>query len=59
MMKACKQCHLLSEETQCPNCGMPTSKNWSGMLAIMNPEKSELAHTMNIERPGTYALKVR
>lgn len=59
MSKACKQCHLLTEEVTCPNCGGQTSKNWSGVLQIMDPEKSELAKTMNISKAGTYALKVR
>jgi len=58
-MKACKQCHLLSDEVQCPNCGGNTSKNWSGLLTIIEPTDSELAKAMNIQKPGTYALKVR
>ncbi|HUR60785.1 MAG TPA: transcription elongation factor subunit Spt4 [Candidatus Thermoplasmatota archaeon] len=59
MSKACKQCHMISEELQCANCGGATSKNWSGLLQIMDPATSELAKTMNIEKPGIYALKVR
>jgi len=59
MSKACKNCHLLTEELTCPNCGGQTSKNWSGLLTIMDPAASELAKTMNISKPGTYALKVR
>lgn len=59
MSKACKQCHLLTEEVTCPNCGGQTSKNWSGLLQIMDPATSELAKTMNISKAGTYALKVR
>ena len=59
MSKACKQCHFLTEEVQCPNCGGQTSKNWSGMLTVIDPAQSELAKTMNISKAGTYALKVR
>ena len=59
MNKACKACHLLSDENACPNCGQATSKNWSGLLTIIDPANSELAKTMNISKPGTYALKVR
>lgn len=58
MNKACKACHLLCDEAACPNCGQGTSKNWSGMLTILDAE-SELAKTMNIAKPGVYALKVR
>jgi DNA-directed RNA polymerase subunit E" len=59
MSKACKNCQLLTEEVQCPNCGGQTSKNWSGILTILDPAQSELAKTMNISKAGTYALKVR
>jgi DNA-directed RNA polymerase subunit E" len=59
MSKACKACHFMSEELACPNCGQPTSKNWSGLLTIIETKDSELAKAMNIEKPGTYALKVR
>lgn len=59
MSKACKNCHLLTEEVLCPNCGGQTSKNWSGLLTIIDPAQSELAKTMNISKAGTYALKVR
>ncbi len=57
--KACKACHLISDDLSCPNCGQGTSKNWSGMLTVLDPAKSELAQAMNIQKPGTYALKVR
>ena len=57
--KACKACHMLSDELQCPNCGQGTSKNWSGLLTILDPNTSELAKQMNIQKPGVYALKVR
>lgn len=59
MMRACKEDHYLSEEAQCPLCGNPTSKNWSGFLAVLDPENSQMAEAMNISKAGTYALKVR
>lgn len=59
MLRACKNDHFLSEDNLCPLCGSPTSKNWSGLLTILKPEDSELAKAMNIQQPGTYALKVR
>ncbi len=59
MMRACKEDHFLSEEAQCPLCGGPTSKNWSGFLSVLDPEKSQMADAMNIKKAGTYALKVR
>jgi DNA-directed RNA polymerase subunit E" len=58
-MRACKSCQFLSEEAVCPTCGDPTSKQWSGFLAVIKPERSALAEAMNITKPGNYALKVR
>jgi RNA polymerase subunit RPABC4/transcription elongation factor Spt4 len=55
-LKACKVCHALTEEPT--HCEQPTSKNWSGHLTILDAG-SELAKSMNIEKPGQYALKVR
>ncbi len=43
MSKACKGCHFVSEENACPLCGQATSKNWSGILTIIDPTQSELA----------------
>lgn len=43
----------------CPVCKTPTSQYWSGYIAIIDPENSEIAKRMNIRTPGEYALKVR
>lgn len=59
MIRACKEDHFLSEEAVCPLCGGPTSKQWSGFLAVLDPEDSALAEAMNIQKAGNYALKVR
>ena len=58
-MKACKTCHRLTEEDLCAICKTPTSQYWSGYIAIIDPEKSEIAKRMSIKLPGQYALKVR
>jgi DNA-directed RNA polymerase subunit E" len=58
-MRACKKCHKLTEEDVCAVCTGPTSQYWSGYLAILDPDKSEIARKMNIKVPGEYALKVR
>jgi len=59
MIRSCKQCHRLSEEETCPICKGPTSQYWSGYMAIVDPDKSEIAKIMEIKTPGEYALKVR
>lgn len=58
-MKACKNCHLLTEENVCPNDQTPTSKTWQGYLVVNDPKKSKIARRMNIKAAGKYALKVR
>ncbi len=58
-MRACKKCHKLTEEEKCALCASSTSQYWSGYLAVIDPDKSEIAKKMNIKVPGEYALKVR
>jgi DNA-directed RNA polymerase subunit E" len=58
-MKACKECHLLTNRDICPFCSLPTSEYWQGYLIVIDPEKSRIAKKMNIKMPGKYALKVR
>ena len=43
----------------CPRCGGETTKDWQGMVAIADFEKSDIAKKMGITANGTYALKVR
>ena len=57
--KACKQCNLITEDDTCPRCGGQTSKEWQGFVAVVDFEKSEIAHKMGITANGKYALKVR
>jgi DNA-directed RNA polymerase subunit E" len=58
-MRACKSCLRLSEDERCPVCGANTSQYWSGYLAVLDPEKSQIAQKMELKTPGQYALKVR
>ncbi|RLF28208.1 MAG: DNA-directed RNA polymerase subunit E [Thermoplasmata archaeon] len=58
-LKACKNCHLLTDNDVCPRCSLPTSKRWSGYVIIRDPDHSQIAKKMNITTPGSYALKVR
>jgi len=58
-LNACKNCHMLTDNTVCPICSIPTSKRWTGYLIIRDPLKSQIAQKMNIQKPGKYALKVK
>jgi DNA-directed RNA polymerase subunit E" len=59
--KACKNCKLIvpEEAPQCPNCSSTEFvKNWRGMLAVIDVEKSCLAKRLGITKPGVYALEL-
>ncbi len=58
-MRACKICKRLTEKDTCSVCNKPTSQYWSGYVAVLDPEKSQIAQKLNIKLPGEYALKVR
>ncbi len=45
---------------RCPNCNSTDlSEDYSGMVLIFDPEKSEIAKRLNVTRKGQYALRVR
>ncbi len=61
-LKACLNCKMLSDKKEkiCPNCGSKNfSDEWSGMVVILNVNKSQLAALLNIKKEGIYAVKVR
>lgn len=58
--RACKNCHLITRKNICPNCRTYTlSDDYSGIVYILQPERSEIAKELNINEKGKYALKVR
>lgn len=57
--KACTKCHRIMEEERCIICNIPTSRNWSGFLIVIDPDNSDIAKELNITLPGEYALRVR
>ncbi|HNR25948.1 MAG TPA: transcription elongation factor subunit Spt4 [Methanobacteriaceae archaeon] len=57
--KACTRCHRIVEGDLCEVCNLATSKNWSGFLIIVDPEKSHIARDLKIQEAGEYALRVR
>ncbi len=58
-MRACKNCRRITEEETCAVCKVGTSQYWSGYLAVIDPDKSEIAKRLGIKTPGQYAMKVR
>ncbi len=58
--KACKNCNLIYEGDECPNCGSKeTTDMFKGKIIVLNPEKSELSKKLKLHKKGTYAIKTR
>jgi DNA-directed RNA polymerase subunit E" len=44
----------------CPNCKSTNlSDDWSGLIVIINPEKSEIGKKIDAKSSGKYAIRVR
>ena len=59
--KACRSCRLLvSRETEiCPNCGSRDfTDEWSGAVIVIEPEDSEVAKLLELNRKGRFAVRV-
>lgn len=60
MIKACRQCKVLTKESTCPICkGSELSEDFLGFVIILDPNKSQLAQKMSIKEAGQYALNIR
>ncbi|MDY1591522.1 MAG: transcription elongation factor subunit Spt4 [Methanofastidiosum sp.] len=60
MKIACQKCQRILYENMCPVCkDDKTTDNWSGIVVIIDPEKSKIGKAIGVNVPGAYALKVR
>lgn len=58
--KACRSCKAISMGSICPNCKSTNlSDDWSGLVIIFDPENSEIAKKMGVDKPGRYAIRIR
>ncbi|MAG39280.1 DNA-directed RNA polymerase subunit E'' [Candidatus Woesearchaeota archaeon] len=58
--KACKSCKIFVDENVCPTCKKNSfSTNWQGRVQFLDTKRSMIAHEMNVETKGEYAIKVR
>jgi len=58
--RACRTCKIITEDNVCPICrSTDLSDDFSGLLIVLDPEGSQLAGKMGIEREGKYALRIR
>lgn len=59
-MKACRTCRLIVyNEKTCPKCNGELSERFTGMLLILDAERSEVAKVAEITTPGNYAVSVK
>ncbi len=58
--RACRDCKMITTRSRCPNCGSDRlSKDFTGVVIIIDPKGSEVAKILSIKKPGMYALRVR
>lgn len=58
--QVCRECHRIVSGQTCPICGTSNlSSDWSGLVIIVDPEKSEIGKKIGVEVADRYALKVR
>ena len=60
-MRACKNCRYIiyTPDKVCPKCGGELSEKFSGMVIILDPERSEIAKVVEVNAVGSYAIKVK
>ncbi|VVC04159.1 Transcription elongation factor Spt4 [Candidatus Bilamarchaeum dharawalense] len=60
-MSACKQCRYIvqTKDKVCPKCQGELSEKYSGMVVILDAERSEVAKIVEVNVVGSYAVKVR
>ena len=60
MKKVCRNCRAFTEKDKCPFCGgKDFTTTHSGVVQIIDPEKSEVAKEMKVDKPGKFSVKVR
>lgn len=56
---ACKKCKAITIGKVCPVCkSSDLTPDWSGIILVFDPLKSQIANTLEITTPHKYALKV-
>jgi DNA-directed RNA polymerase subunit E" len=58
--RACRTCKIITDDNVCPICrSTDLSEDYSGLLVVLDPENSQLAKKLEIEKEGRYALRIR
>ena len=58
--KACKICRAIYEGPKCPNCeSAEFADTFKGKIIVLNPEASEIAKELKIEKKGAFAIRLK
>lgn len=59
--RACKICNTIFEQGEkCSKCeSKETTESFKGRIAVLNPEKSEIAKKLKLKEKGNFAIKTR
>ncbi|MCD4806594.1 MAG: DNA-directed RNA polymerase, subunit E'' [Methanococcoides sp.] len=58
--QVCRECHRIVSGQTCPVCASSNlSDDWSGLVIIVDPQRSIIAEMIGVELADKYALKVR
>ncbi|NYT19486.1 MAG: DNA-directed RNA polymerase, subunit E'' [Methanosarcinales archaeon] len=58
--QVCRECHRVVTGQTCPVCGSSNlSADWSGLVIIVDPQRSKIAEMIGVTVADKYALKVR
>ncbi|MFH0884226.1 MAG: transcription elongation factor subunit Spt4 [Candidatus Micrarchaeota archaeon] len=60
-MSACKECRYIiqNKEKVCPKCQGELSEKFSGLVIILDPERSEIGKLIGVNVVGSYAVRVK
>ena len=60
-LKACKNCkYIVKEGKKCPICNSDElTERFSGIVIIIDPERSKVAKFLGINTPGEFALSIK
>lgn len=61
MSTACRECRMIvhTKEKACPKCQGELSDKYSGLIIILEPERSEIAKLVGLNAVGSYAIRVK
>jgi DNA-directed RNA polymerase subunit E" len=58
--KACKKCRTIYEGSKCTSCGSTESvEGFKGNIVVLDPDKSEIAKELGINKKGEFAARLR